>query len=319
MDIRDSILDCVGRTPLVALDRYAPPDGGRARVLAKMELLNPYSVKDRPALWMIREAQRRGEITPGRTTIIEATSGNTGIGLAMVCTLLGYDLVLCMSEAMSEERKAILRALGARLELTPAPLHTKGAKARALELLEELPDAYYIHQHDNLDNRKAHFDSTAEELWEQTDGGMDAFVAGLGTCGTLTGVATALKPRKPGLLIVGVEPAEAPYYRTGEFVQHRIPGVVPGFTPGLYDPDLVDRLVDVPADTAWQTVRDLARSEAIMAGITSGATAWAARELAASLEDRSRVIFSCGGGMAPDVSTENIKSFLRVIKEETAK
>ena len=284
MDIRDSILECIGGTPLVALDRFAPHDGDRARVLAKMELMNPYSVKDRPALWMLREAQRRGDIEPGRTTIIEATSGNTGIGLAMVSTILGYDLVLCMSEAMSEERKAILRALGARIELTPAELHTKGAKARALELLEELPDAYYIRQHDNLDNRQAHIDSTAEELWDQTDGGMDAFVAGLGTCGTLTGIATALKPRKPGLLVVGVEPAESPYYRTGEFRQHRIPGVVPGFTPGIYDAALVDRLVDVPADTAWQSVRDLARTEGIMAGITSGATAWAARELAGEPE-----------------------------------
>jgi len=230
MDVRDSILDCVGRTPLVALDRFAPPEGDRARVLAKMELMNPYSVKDRPALWMLRGAQARGDIAPGRTTIIEATSGNTGIGLAMVATIMGYDLVLCMSEAMSEERKAILRALGARLELTPGDLHTKGAKARALELLEELPDSYYIRQHDNLDNRQAHIDTTAEELWEQTDGGMDAFVAGLGTCGTLTGISSALKPRKPDLLIVGVEPAEAPYYRTGEFVKHRIPGVVPGST-----------------------------------------------------------------------------------------
>ena len=280
MEVRDSVLDCIGGTPLVALARFAPPEGDRARVLAKMELLNPYSVKDRPALWMVREAQNRGDIVPGRTTIVEATSGNTGIGLAMVCTLLGYDLVLCMSEAMSGERMAILRALGARLELTPAEDHTRGAKARCLELLEELPDAYYIRQHDNLDNRQAHIDTTAEELWEQTDGAMDAFVAGLGTCGTLTGVATALKPLRPDLLVVGVEPAEAPYYRTGEFVQHRMPGVVPGFTPGIYDPDLVDRLVDVPADTAWQAVRDLARTEAIMAGITSGATAWAARELA---------------------------------------
>jgi cysteine synthase A len=141
-----------------------------------------------------------------------------------------------------------------------------------------------------MDNRQAHIDTTAEELWEQTDGGMSAFVAGLGTCGTLTGVATALKPRNPDLLIVGVEPAEAPYYRTGEFVQHRIPGVVPGFTPGIYDPDLVDRVVDVPAETAWQSVRDLAHAEGIMAGITSGATAWAARELARGLDQVGGII-----------------------------
>ncbi len=284
MDVRDSILDCVGGTPLVALDRFAPPGGGRARVLAKLELFNPYSVKDRPALRMIRGAEERGEIAPGRTTILEATSGNTGIGLAMTCAVLGYRLVLCMSEGMSDERKRILRALGAELELTPAHLHTKGAKARVLELLEELPDSYYIRQHDNLDNRRAHIEGTAEELWEQTGGEIAAFVAGLGTCGTLTGVATVLKARQPDILIAGVEPAESPYYRTGEFQQHRIPGVVPGFTPEVYDAELVDEIVDVPADDAWQTVRDLARTEGILVGISSGATAFAARELAARPE-----------------------------------
>ncbi len=280
MDVRDSILDCVGGTPLVALDRFAPQVDGRARVLGKLELLNPYSVKDRPALWMIRGAEARGEITPGETTILEATSGNTGIGLAMASAVMGYDLVLCMSESMSDERKLVLTALGARLELTPADLHTKGAKARVLELLEELPNAWYARQHDNPDNRRAHIETTAVELWDQTDGALAAFVAGLGTCGTLTGVATALKERLPGLLVAGVEPAEAPYYRTGEFRKHRIPGVVPGFTPQLYDADLIDELVDVPADLAWATVRELARTEGILVGISSGATAYAAREIA---------------------------------------
>lgn len=280
MDVRDSILDCVGGTPLVALDRFAPWPPGHARVAGKLELLNPYSVKDRPARWMILEAQRRGDITPGRTVVLEATSGNTGIGLAMACAILGYRLILCMSEAMSEERKQVLRALGAELELTPAALHTKGAKARVMELLEELPDAFYARQHDNPDNRAAHVATTAEELWEQSGGTIGAFVGGLGTCGTLTGISTALRERRPDLLVVGVEPAEAPYYRTGEFRQHRIPGVVPGFTPELYDAALVDEIVDVPSETAWQTARELARSEAIMAGISSGATAWAAREIA---------------------------------------
>ncbi len=280
MDIRNSILDCVGGTPLVALDRFAPPVDGRARVLGKLELLNPYSVKDRPALTMLREAEARGEITPGRSVILEATSGNTGIGLAMAATVLGYDLVLCMSEAMSDERKQVLAALGARLELTPAHLHTKGAKARVLELLKELPNAWYARQHDNPDNRLAHIRGTAEELWTQTDGTMAAFVAGLGTCGTLTGIAAALKPRRPDLIVAGVEPAEAPYYRDGSFQPHRIPGVVPGFTPANYDADLIDELIDVPADAAWATVRELARTEGILVGISSGATAWAARELA---------------------------------------
>ncbi len=290
MEIRGSILDCVGNTPLVALDRFAPPEGGRGRVLAKLELFNPYSVKDRPALCMLREAQRRGEITPGRTTILEATSGNTGIGLAMSCAVLGYDLVLCMSEAMSDERKQVLRALGARLELTPASLHTKGAKARVLELKEELPDAYYICQHDNPDNPLSHVRGTAEELWRQTDGEIRAFVAGLGTCGTLTGVARTLLAKGADLHVAGIEPAESPYYRTGEFTAHRIPGVVPGFTPQNYDADLIDEIVDVPSDTAWETVRELGWTEGILTGISSGATAWAARELAGRDEFAGRLI-----------------------------
>ena len=280
MEIRDNILDCVGRTPIVALDRYAPPAEGRARVLAKMELLNPYSVKDRPALSMITEAERKGLIIPGKTTIIEATSGNTGIGLAMVCAVRGYRLVLCMSEGMSEERKRILKALGAELVLVPAEEHTAGARKKALELAKEIPDSYYIRQHDNPDNRLAHIRGTAEEIWSQTEGRIGAFVAGLGTCGTLTGVAKALKPRKPDLLIAGVQPAEAPYFTSGEFKPHGIPGVVPGFTPGLYDPELVDEIVDVSAEEARGAVREIARKEGILVGISSGACAWAARQIA---------------------------------------
>jgi len=280
LDIRNSILDCVGNTPLVVLDRFVPRGPGGARVLAKLELLNPYSVKDKPALWMIAEAEKRGEIAPGKTTIIEATSGNTGIGLAMVCAVKGYRLVLCMSEAMSEERKKILSALGAELVLTPAEEHTAGARRRALELAKEIPNSYYIRQHDNPDNRLSHARTTAEEIWSQTDGAIGAFVAGLGTCGTLTGVASALKPRKPDLLVVGVEPAESPYFRTGEFRRHGIPGVVPGFTPGLYDPNLIDEIMDVSAEDARKAVREIAGTEGILAGISSGACAWAARKFA---------------------------------------
>ncbi len=280
MRVRSSILDCVGGTPLVALDRFAPPSEDRGRVLGKLELLNPYSVKDRPALWMLREAQQRGDIVPGESTILEATSGNTGIGLAMACAVMGYDLVLCMSEAMSAERRQALAALGARLELTPAALHTKGAKARVMELLDEIPGAFYIRQHDNPDNPLAHYESTAAELWEQTAGGLRVFVAGLGTCGTLCGVSRAMRERGANVHVVGVEPAEAPYYRTGEFRQHRIPGVVPGFTPGNYDETLIDELLDVPADAAWAAVRELARTEGLLVGISSGAVASAAREIA---------------------------------------
>lgn len=280
MEIYESILDCIGDTPLVALDRFAPPNAGRGRVFGKLELLNPYSVKDRPAATMILEAEKRGDIAAGKTTIIEATSGNTGIGLAMTCAVKGYDLVLCMSEAMSDERKKILSALGARLELTPKIEHTKGARARALELLREIPGSYYICQHHNNDNVLAHARGTAEELWRQTDGEIVAFVAGLGTCGTLCGVSGALRRKGAKVHVVGIEPAEAPFYRNEHFEPHGIPGVVPGFLPENYDPDLINEILDVPSRTAWLSVRELARKEGILVGPSSGATAWAARELA---------------------------------------
>mgnify|MGYP001816181171 CR=1 FL=1 len=280
MKIQSSLLDCVGHTPLIALDRFAPPGDDRGYVLGKLELMNPYSVKDRPAVMMLRQAEARGEIVPGRTTILEATSGNTGIGLAMACAVMGYDLVLCMSEAMSDERKQVLRSLGARLELTPKEQHTRAAKARVLELQQELPDTYYIRQHDNPDNPLAHFTGTAEELWDQTDGKVACIVAGMGTCGTLVGISTAFRKKNADVHIVGVEPAEAPYYRTGHFEQHRIPGLVPGFTPEIFDAGLIDEIQDVPADKAWASVRELARTEGLLAGISSGATVWAARELA---------------------------------------
>lgn len=239
---------------------------------------------------MLLEAEKRGEITAGKTTILEATSGNTGIGLAMACAVKGYKLILCMSEGMSEERKKILIALGAKLELTPKELHTIGAKARVQELDREHPDSYYIRQHDNPDNIQAHVVGTAEELWEQTDGTIAAFVAGLGTCGSLCGVSEALRQKGASTLVVGVEPAEAPFFRTGHFEPHRIPGVVPGFMPRNYDANLIDEIVDVPADVAWSAVRELAKSEGILAGISSGATTWAARELAGRAEFQGKLI-----------------------------
>lgn len=291
MQIKKSILDCVGDTPLVALDRFAGQKndcGGR--VLGKLELMNPYSVKDRPASAMIEEAERRGEIFPGKTTILEATSGNTGIGLAMTCAVKGYDLILCMSEAMSAERKKILRSLGAKVELTPKEKHTRGAKERVLELQKELHDSYYIRQHDNPDNVSAHVQGTAEELWRQTEGRIAAFVAGLGTCGTLSGVSGALRKKGADIHIVGVEPAEAPYYRTGHFEPHLIPGLVPGFTPQNYDAVLVDELIDVPGQVAYETAAELARYEGLLTGVSSGATAWAAREIACRPEFRGKLV-----------------------------
>jgi cysteine synthase len=282
-----SILDLIGNTPLLALDRIN--EGGGARVLGKCDFFNPIAIKDRPALWMIREAEKRGDIGPG-TTLVEATSGNTGMALAYIGGMKGYRVVLCMSEMQSVERRSVLRALGAELVLTPGELGTKGAKARAMEIHESTPGSFYVCQHDNMDNRGAHIATTSEEVWADTDGRVDVFVAPLGTGGTLCGVAEALKPRKPSLHIVGVEPSEAPFISEGRFQPHRMMGTAPGFIPGILDKDLIDEIRTVSEDDAFQTCRDLARREGILVGISSGASVRAALELARKPEYEDRVI-----------------------------
>jgi cysteine synthase len=290
-----SILDLIGKTPLLALDRINK--GGGARVLGKCEFFNPIAIKDRPALWMIREAEKRGDLRPGMT-LVEATSGNTGMALAYIGRMHGYRVVLCMSEIQSVERRRVLRALGAELVLTPADLGTKGAKARAMEIHESTPDSFYVGQHDNMDNRRAHIETTSEELWADTDGRIDVFVAPLGTGGTLCGVSEALKPRKPGLRIVGVEPEEAPFISEGRFQPHRMMGTAPGFVPGVLDRDLLDEIRLVSTDDAFRTCRDLAREEGILVGISSGASVRAALELAKQpdLEGALIVCMLCDSG-----------------------
>jgi cysteine synthase A len=285
--VRDSILDCIGGTPLVRLSRFAPE--ARATLAAKLEMLNPYSIKDRPALYMIREAEGRGEVGPG-SVVVEASSGNTAIGLAAICAIRGYRLIVCMSEIQSVERRRVLLALGAELELTPASEGTKGARRRARELCEEVPGAYYVCQHSNRDNPQAHAETTAEELWRDTDGEIDVLVAGLGTTGTVGGVARVIKERKPSFRVVGIEPEQAPVLSQGTFRPHRMMGTAPGWVPDLYDASLVDEIVLVSEEDAFEGCRRLARREGILAGITSGATAHVARELARRAEYEGKLI-----------------------------
>jgi len=287
MKYAESILDLIGNTPLLALSRMN--EGGQATVLGKCEFFNPIAIKDRPALWMIREAEKRGDIEPG-TTLVEATSGNTGMALAYIGRMRGYRVVLCMSEIQSVERRRVLRALGAELVLTPAELGTKGAKARALEIHEATPGSFYVCQHDNMDNRMAHAQSTAEEIWRDTDGRVDVFVAPLGTGGTLCGVAEALKPRRPELRVVGVEPAEAPFISQGRFRPHRMMGTAPGFVPGILDRNLIDEILLVSEAAAFATTRTMAEREGVLVGISSGAAVRAALRLAARPENAGKVL-----------------------------
>jgi cysteine synthase A len=238
---------------------------------------------------MIREAEKRGELTED-TTIIEASSGNTAMALAMYCVVRGYKLIICMSEIQSVERRQVLAAFGAQLELTPGEEGTKGARKRAKELHSEISDSYYICQHSNPDNITAHMETTAEELWNDTEGNIDMLVCGLGTTGTAMGTAKLIKPRKPELRVIGIEPLQAPVLSRGIFKPHRIMGTAPGWVPDLYDAGLVDDIVLVSEEQAFASCRELVASEGILAGITSGATAYVARKLAEKEENEDKLI-----------------------------
>jgi cysteine synthase A len=295
MKYASSVIDLIGNTPLLALDRVNA--GGSARIFGKCEFLNPIAIKDRPALYMILEAEKRGDIVPG-ITLVEATSGNTGMALAYIGRMRGYRVILCMSEIQSLERRRVLQALGAELVLTPKEEGTKAAKAKALEIHADIPGSFYVGQHDNMDNRKAHMETTGPELWEDTEGKIDIFVAPLGTGGTLTGVAQALKPRKPTLRTVGVEPAEAPFVSEGRFAPHRMMGTAPGFMPGILQRDLIDEILLVSEDEAFHTCRELAQKEGILVGISSGASVCAALRLSGDPAHADMVIVAmlCDSG-----------------------
>jgi cysteine synthase A len=284
--ILDDITAAIGDTPLLRLQRFAPD--APAELLAKLELFNPYSIKDRPVLFMIRAAEESGELAPGGT-IVEATSGNTGMAAAMIASVRGYRCILVMSEIQSLERRQVLRALGATLVLTPKEGGTKAAREKARALAVET-GAFYLGQHDHPANPISHAETTAEELWTATEGRIDVLVAGLGTAGTLVGVARALKPRKPGFQVIGVEPDTAPFISQGIFRPHRIMGTAPGFVPGVLERDQIDAIELVSEEEAFAACRRIARTEGLLVGITSGATAAVAARLAKRPEMAGRTI-----------------------------
>ncbi len=287
MNINENLIDHIGNTPMVYLRKIGREVN--ATLAAKLEMFNPYSLKDRPIYYMIKEAEHRGDITKA-TTILEASSGNTAIALAWLCALKGYRLIICMSEIQSLERRRILKALGAELELTPKSKGTVGAMERVKELEQEIPNSYYICQHSNPDNIKAHVETTAEELWRDTDGKLDVLVAGLGTTGTAMGAAKVIKPRKPSFKIIGIEPIQAPVLSQGIFKPHRMMGTAPGWVPELFDRANIDEIILVSEQDAFEACRRLAREEGIFAGITSGATAHVALQLAERPEFQGKLI-----------------------------
>jgi cysteine synthase A len=274
-----SVTELIGRTPLIRLNRISDETG--AEVLGKLESSNPGgSVKDRIGLAMIDAAERDGRIAPGRTTLIEPTSGNTGVALAMVAAARGYELVLTMPDTFSVERRALLKAYGARLVLTPGSEGMAGAVGRAAELAVELEDAFVPQQFENPANPEAHRLTTAEEIWDDTGGEVDVFVAGVGTGGTLTGVGQVLKERRPAVRIVAVEPSDSPVLSGKAPGPHRIQGIGAGFVPKVLDEKVYDEVLVVSGDDAFRAARNLAREEGLLVGISAGANVWAAGELA---------------------------------------
>nr|WP_277620843.1 cysteine synthase A [Moraxella catarrhalis] len=287
MNIAKSVTDLIGKTPLVELNRLT--EGLSARVVVKLEYANPASsVKDRIALAMIDDAEKSGLLTKD-TTIVEATSGNTGIGLAMVCASKGYKLIITMPESMSLERRALLRAYGAKLVLTPAAEGMGGAIAKANELAAQ--DGYFMpRQFDNLANPQIHRTTTAEEIWADTDGQVDIFVSGVGTGGTVTGVGEALKAKKEGVQIVAVEPLASPVLSGGEKGPHPIQGIGAGFIPSVLNTDIYDEVIKVANEDAFSVARDMAAKEGLLVGISSGAAVSAALALAAREENAGKLI-----------------------------
>ncbi|WP_297055054.1 cysteine synthase A [Thermosulfurimonas sp.] len=286
--ICESITGVIGRTPLVRLKRVG--ENLDVEIYGKLEAQNPLSsVKDRIGWAMIEDAERRGLLRPGGT-IIEPTSGNTGIALAFVCAERGYRLVLTMPETMSLERRAILRHLGAELVLTPGELGMRGAVEKALELSRKIPGSYMPNQFANPANPEIHRRTTAEEIWEDTQGRVDILVAGVGTGGTITGVAEVLKARKPDFRAVAVEPAESPVLSGGKPGPHKIQGIGAGFVPPILNLKIIDEIVRVRSEEAIRMAREVARREGILCGISSGAAVWAALQVARRPENRGRVI-----------------------------
>lgn len=290
MNIIEHITDLVGHTPLLRLTNYMAAHDLPATLLAKLESMNPAgSAKDRVALSMIDDALRRGVLQPGGT-LIEPTSGNTGIGLAMAAAAMGYRCVLVMPDTMSMERRLLLAAYGAQVELTPGKDGMTGAIARAQQLQQETPNSLIMGQFDNPANPEAHYRTTGPELWQDTDGQIDVFVAGAGTGGTISGVARYLKERNPAVRIVAVEPADSPLLTQGKAGPHPLQGIGANFVPANLDLNLIDEIIPVSGEVAYRTGRELAQNEGVLVGITSGAAVWAAAQIARRPEYRGKTI-----------------------------
>jgi cysteine synthase A len=291
MRIAQSVTQLIGRTPLVQLNRIPQSEGCGAQIVVKLEGMNPSaSVKDRIGINMIETAEAAGEITPGVTTLVEPTSGNTGIALAMAAAAKGYRLILTMPDTMSSERRAMLRAYGAELELTPGEEGMAGCIQRAQAILETTPNAYMLQQFSNLANPDMHRRTTAEEIWQDTDGQIDFLVAGVGTGGTITGVADVIKQRKPSFQAIAVEPANSPVLSGGSPGPHKIQGIGAGFIPEVLNIDLIDEVVTVTDEDAIAFGQRLAREEGLLSGISSGAALCAAIQVGRRPENFGKLI-----------------------------
>ncbi|MCE5205972.1 MAG: cysteine synthase A [Porphyromonadaceae bacterium] len=288
--IAENLTQLVGNTPLLKLSNFGKAEGAVAQLVVKLESYNPLgSVKDRIALAMVEEAEKKGQLREG-SVLIEPTSGNTGIGLAFVSAIKKYRLILTMPETMSIERRNLLKALGAELVLTPGSEGMKGAIAKAKELRSEISNAVILQQFENQANPQIHYATTGEEVWKDTDGKVDIFVSGVGTGGTVSGAGKRLKELNPAIQVVAVEPTDSPVLSGGNPGPHKIQGIGAGFIPGTYDASVIDRVITVSNDDAVRTSRKLARIEGLLVGISSGAAAYAALQLAKEPENAGKTI-----------------------------